>query len=101
MDNDIPRFTPVELEKMVLSLSDRLAVVEDKLDLPMSYVDKVMARDIARRREEARIADDRRLAAFRAAEAEAEQVGHRGPLDAFTRRLNAGEFEPRRTNGGG
>jgi hypothetical protein len=102
MDNAAARYTLAELERIVLSFNDRLVVIEDRLGLPMSAVDRAIARDIARRREEALLADARRNEAFRQAQAEAEKVGHRGPLDIFTRKLNAGEFEPPRSrpNGG-
>jgi hypothetical protein len=94
MDNDTARFTPAELEKIVLGFSDRLAVIEDKLGLPMSAVDKALARDFARRREEHRLAETRRDEAYQAARAEAEKLGHRGPLDVFTHQLATGAFDP-------
>jgi hypothetical protein len=69
--------------------------------LPLSAIERVIVRDIARRREEALLADKRRNDAFQAAKVEAEKAGHRGPLDVFTHRLNAGEFDaPPRPNGG-
>jgi hypothetical protein len=101
-DDNAPRFTPAELEKIVFGLNDRLLVVESRLGMPMSVIDKMVVEDITRRREEAKAAETRRNEAFYAARAEAEKAGDRGPLDAFTRRLNAGEFEPKppRANGG-
>jgi hypothetical protein len=103
MDHDnAARFTHVELEKMLLAISDRLLVVEAKLGLPLSYVEETIADGLVREREERRLAEIRRLEAFRVASAEAEQLGHRGPLDEYTLRLRAGEFEPPpRPNGGG
>jgi hypothetical protein len=101
MDDNAARFTHADLEKMVFALSDRLLIVEDKLGLPMSYVEKILVGAIARRKEEARLADARRNEAFLEAKLEAEKVGHRGPLDEFVHRMNAGEFEtPARPNGG-
>jgi hypothetical protein len=99
--NSAARFTHADLEQMVFALSDRRLVVEDRLGLPLSVVDRIQVEGVIRRKEEARLAEARRNDAFREAKAEAERVGHRGPLDEFTRRLHAGEFEPpSRTNGG-
>jgi hypothetical protein len=94
MDNNHDaRLTSSELEKMVFDIHDRLLVIEDKLGLPMSGIERVIVRDIAGRREDQRLAEERRATAYHAAHVEAEKAGHRWPLDVFTPRLNAGEFD--------
>jgi hypothetical protein len=103
MNDNAARFTHAELEQVVLAISDRLLVIEDRLGLPMSYVEKIIADGLVKEREERRLAETRRIEAFRMAQAEAERVGCRTPLDEYALRLRAGEFEPptRRPNGGG
>jgi hypothetical protein len=103
MNNDAARFTHAELEKMLFAMSDRLLVVEAKLGLPLSYVEKMIADIIFKEREERRLAEAHRLEAFREAQAEAERAGCRTPLDEYALRLQAGEFDapPPRPNVGG
>jgi hypothetical protein len=83
--------------EMLRDIARRLLIVEAKLGLPMSYIDQIMVQDILKRQEERRAAHEQetadKIAALHEAEAEAERVGHRGPLDAFTLRVRRGEFD--------
>jgi hypothetical protein len=87
-----------ELYEALGAFSVRLSIIEDKLGLPMSYVDRIFAQHEVKRRQTAREAVIRRDEAFHKAEAEAARVGDNGPLDRFVQRLKAGEFD--RPNGG-
>jgi hypothetical protein len=82
-----------DLTQRVRALEDRVLMLEAGLRAPMSPMDRQIAKAFDQKRwephEEARC----RLEAFRKAQAEAERLGHRGPIDAFMRRLNAGEFD--------
>jgi hypothetical protein len=72
----------------------RLLVVEDRLGLPMTAIERALVQQEWKRRQAARDADARRTQAFHEAEIEAARVGHQGPLEEFTWRLHAGEFDP-------
>jgi hypothetical protein len=74
MDDNAARFTHAELERIVLTVSDRLLVVAAKLGLPLSHVERMIADGLLREREERRQAEVRRLEAFHAAQVEAEKT---------------------------
>jgi hypothetical protein len=84
-----------DLERLDAALADinaRLIWLEIKAGVPMSQLDRMIAKAMdARRRapiEQAR----RNIEAFHEAEAEAERAGHRGPIDRFLQRLKAGRI---------
>jgi hypothetical protein len=83
----------VDLPRLVHDVYDRLLIVEHKLGLPMSFVDRMLAEEMLRRRQARLEADARRDAAFRKAKTEAESLGHNGPVDDFVRELRRGAFE--------
>jgi hypothetical protein len=79
--------------------------LETHHSVPMSYIERVMAKDMHERRraisEAEREAQQRCTEAYLEAKAEAERVGHRGPFDDLTRRMHAGEFKPKSEYGRG
>jgi hypothetical protein len=82
---------------MLGNIADRLLVLEDKVGVPITYIERLRLRDLGRILGRERESRGRRQEAWAQAKAEAERVGHRGPIDDFTRRLKAGEFD--RPNG--
>jgi hypothetical protein len=82
---------------MMRDISLRLLQVEAALDFPMSIAEHCIATKALADRKAAldasRQANLERNKAFHRAEAEAERVGHRGPIDDFVRKLKAGEYE--------
>jgi hypothetical protein len=80
-------------DAMLRDLQEQVAVIKDHLELPMTYLEILIAREAAERRKEEIEAQQRRWKAYEEAKAEAERVGHRGPFDELSRRLHAGEFD--------
>jgi hypothetical protein len=89
-----------DLRGIVLSLCDRVLMLEAGFKAPLSYVDRQMAEALNKKRWEPHDAK-RRFELFKQAEAEAERVGHRGPIDDFVGKLMRGELDrhPRQSNG--
>jgi hypothetical protein len=93
---DESRFTPAELESIVLGLADRILILEAGLSTPLSYVERLSAEAALVRRRAPHEASRRIVAGYRAAQAEAERTGTDRPIDAFIRRVRAGEFDATR-----
>jgi hypothetical protein len=77
---------PARLETMLLDLHERVLILEAGLKAPVPYVDQLAAEKALKRRRAPQEDALRRLEAYREAE-------RAGAVDAFTRRLKAGEFD--------
>jgi hypothetical protein len=101
--SDLPtRLAPLEAEVHTLrgenwDLQQRVTWLELQHGVPVACIDAVMATKMGKEREEHwREENERRERVreeFVKARDLAEMVGHRGPLDEFTRRIHAGEFD--------
>jgi hypothetical protein len=85
------------LEEAMRDLYSRLTWLETHYDAPMSYIERSIAMDMDRKRREVAAAARlrRRLVteAYHRARAEAEATNSRAPIDAFVRRLKAGDYD--------
>jgi hypothetical protein len=86
------------LEAAVHDLNMRILWLEKLVGVPMSVVDRIIADEAYKRRRAPSEMARRCMEAGREAMAEAERVGHRGPIDRFVRRLKAGEFDQASTS---
>jgi hypothetical protein len=85
------------LEAAVRDLCPRVTWLETHYDVPMSYIEAVIAKDMDKKRRDSagaeRLREQRVTEAYRRAESEAEATHSRAPIDAFVRRLKAGDYD--------
>jgi hypothetical protein len=94
-------FMDDHLIERVRVLEERVLMLEAGHHAPLSYVDCIIAQDLDKKRREPHEDARRRLDAFKRAEAEAERVGHLGPVDDFLQKLKWGEFDLHPRHNGG
>jgi hypothetical protein len=81
-----------DLLERVRVLEERMLMLEAGHHAPLSYADRIIAQSLDEKRREPHEDARRRLEAFKQAEAEAERVSQRGPVDDFVQKLKRGEF---------
>jgi hypothetical protein len=90
-----------DLIERVRMLEERVLMLEAGHHAPLSYVDRIIAQDLDKKRREPHEEARRRLEAFKRAEDEAERVGHRGPVDDLMQKLKRGEIDRHPRHNGG
>jgi hypothetical protein len=82
-----------DLLQRVRALEDRVLMLEAGHQAPLSFLDRTVAERLDEERWEPHKDTRRRMAAYGDAKAEAEWVGHDGPIRHFFWKLSNGEFD--------